>query len=54
MAEPASPHGTKVIECIECCRQWEVPSEPWRILLTDDDPPVPVAYCADCAEREFD
>jgi hypothetical protein len=54
MAEPASPNRTKVNECIECCRQWEVPSEPWRIDLTDDDPRVPVAFCPDCAAREFD
>ena len=54
MAEPASPHGTTVIECLECRRQWEVPLERWRIFLTDDDPPVPVAYCPECAAAEFD
>ena len=55
MAEPASPHSTQVIECIACCRRWEVPSERWRIYVTtDDDPPEIGAYCPDCAAREFD
>ena len=26
----------------------------WRIHLTDDDPPSPIVYCEDCAERELD
>ena len=53
MAEPATPHGTTVIQCFECCRQWQVPLERRRICLTDDDPPVLVAYCPDCGKREF-
>jgi hypothetical protein len=40
--------------CIECRRPWLDASERWRVYLTDDDPPVPVTYCAACAEREFD
>jgi hypothetical protein len=53
MAEPASQHSTQTIECIECCRAWEIPSERWRVKVTDDDPPEAVAYCPECAEREF-
>ena len=53
MAEPVRPESTQVIECIECARAWDVPTERWRVYLTDDDPPDPVFYCPDCA-REFD
>jgi hypothetical protein len=53
MAESSSPQKTNVLECIECRRQWQVPSERWRVYLTDDDPAEAVAYCPDCAEREF-
>jgi hypothetical protein len=53
MAEPTSAQSTQVIECIECCRQWEVPSERWRVYVTDENPPEAVAYCPACAEREF-
>jgi hypothetical protein len=41
------------LRCIECHRFWQVPSERWRVYLTDDDPPKAVAYCPHCAEREF-
>ena len=54
MAEPASQQSTQVIQCIECCQAWQVPSERWRMYITDDDPPEAVAYCLDCATREFD
>jgi hypothetical protein len=53
MAEPTSPQTTQVLECVECCRRWRVPSERWRVYVTDDDPPELVAYCRVCAEREF-
>jgi hypothetical protein len=53
MAEPAPPHDTQVIECIECARQWDVPTERWRIYLTDDEPRAPIAYCPDCAAEQF-
>jgi hypothetical protein len=42
------------ITCIECRRLWSVPSERWRVYLTEDEPREPVAYCAECAEREFE
>ncbi len=54
MAEPRDPLIVQELECFECGRAWLVPTERWRVLLTDDDdPPVPVPYCPDCAEREF-
>jgi hypothetical protein len=40
--------------CVECEREWTDPAERWRIYLTSDAPPEPVAYCADCASYEFD
>ena len=54
MAEPAPHSRTQVIECIECARWWEDLTERWRVYLTDDDPPEPVAYCPACAASEFD
>ncbi len=53
MDEPVAAQSTQLIECIECHRPWQVPTERWRVYVTDDDPPVAVPYCADCAEREF-
>jgi hypothetical protein len=53
MAEPAPAHSTQVIECIECTRSWDVQTERWRVYLTDDEPPEPVAYCPDCAADQF-
>jgi hypothetical protein len=44
----------KQISCEECRRPWLEPRERWRMYLTDDDPPMPVAYCRECASREFD
>jgi hypothetical protein len=54
MAESVPPQRTQVIECIECTQPWDVPTERWRVYLTDDEQPEPVAYCPDCAAREFD
>jgi hypothetical protein len=54
MAEQAYPLVEHKITCIECSRSWVLPTERWRVLLTDDDPPKAVAYCQACAEREFD
>jgi hypothetical protein len=53
MAEQTSPQTTQVLRCIECCRQWQVATERWRVYLTDDDPAEAVAYCPACAAREF-
>ena len=50
----SSPPRTQLIECIECTRSWEIPTERWRLYLTDDDPPEPVAYCLECSAREFE
>ena len=41
------------VRCIECQRLWVLPAERWRIYLTNEKEPAPVAYCPDCAEREF-
>ena len=51
--KPAPPNSTQVTECIECARPWEVPTEHWRVYLTDDDPPEAVSYCPACAAEEF-
>ena len=49
MADSTSPQTTQVLECVECCRQWQVPEERWRIYLTDDDPPeADVILAGDC------
>lgn len=42
------------IRCIECRCLWVLPQERWRVFLTDEDQPEPVAYCPACAKREFD
>lgn len=42
------------IACIECARRWIVPSERWRLKITDDEPRQTVPYCPDCARREFE
>jgi hypothetical protein len=41
------------LACIECRRQWDVPSERWRLKVTDEEPREAVPYCPDCATREF-
>jgi hypothetical protein len=51
--QPASPQSIQVIECIECARSWNIPTEPWRVYLSDDTPPEAVPYCPDCAAEEF-
>ena len=52
MPEPNST-ATLPLVCAECGRTWRVASERWVLKLTDDDPPEAVAYCPDCAAREF-
>jgi hypothetical protein len=54
MADSTEPRtkGT-VLVCVECQRTWLDGSERWRLKLTTDDRPEAVAYCPDCAEREF-
>jgi hypothetical protein len=53
MAELSTPLVQRELTCIECRCTWLELVERWRVYLTDDDPPEPVAYCPDCAEREF-
>jgi hypothetical protein len=53
VSEPVRPLVAEIV-CIECRRIWIDGSERWRVLITADDPPETVAYCRDCAEREFD
>jgi hypothetical protein len=45
---------TQLVRCLECDRLWSEPSERWRTYLSSDDPPRPLTYCPDCAQREFD
>jgi hypothetical protein len=51
--KPAPPSNTQVIECIECARLWDVPTERWRVYVTDDDPPKAIPYCPACSAEEF-
>jgi hypothetical protein len=53
MADPTSQPKTQTLACIECECVWDVPSERWRLYLTDDTPAEAVAYCHACAQREF-
>jgi hypothetical protein len=41
------------LRCVVCGGRWRDPAERWRLYLTADDPPQPVAYCLNCAQREF-
>jgi hypothetical protein len=40
--------------CQECRRDWTDGRERWRLYLTAEAPVEAVAYCPDCASREFD
>jgi hypothetical protein len=42
-----------VLTCIELPPPWLVGHERWRLKLTEEQTPEAVAYCPDCAEREF-
>jgi hypothetical protein len=42
-----------VQRCAECGREWVDARERWRVYVTEDEPPELVAYCPDCARREF-
>ena len=42
------------LRCVGCGARWSDPAERWRLYMTGDDPPQPVAYCPDCARREFE
>jgi len=42
------------VRCLECGRSWLDVWERWRIYLSSENPPQPLAYCPDCAQREFD
>jgi hypothetical protein len=50
--EPATT--VRTLRCLECGRAWLEPAERWRLYLTCEEPPGHLAYCPDCAEREFD
>jgi hypothetical protein len=41
------------MRCEECGVQATGKAERWRALVTRDDAPSLVFYCAECAEREF-
>ena len=51
MSEPSDQLVATEVKCVESRKLWLVPSERWRIYLTDETEPRPVAYCPDCAER---
>ena len=53
MAEQSTPLVQRELTCIECRRTWLELAERWRVYLSDDDPPEAVAYCPQCARREF-
>jgi hypothetical protein len=54
VTEPAKPSTSTVSPtCLECGRTWVEQAERWRVYLTADDPPKPLVYCPECAEREF-
>jgi hypothetical protein len=42
-----------LLRCLECGRAWLEPQERWRLYLTREEPPQALAYCPQCAEREF-
>ena len=42
------------LDCQECERRWVDSAERWRVYLTPEEPPEAVAYCPECAAREFD
>ena len=52
MAGPAPASRTEAFECIECRRQWDVPTERWRVYITDDEPPEATVYCPDWGSGE--
>jgi CheY-like chemotaxis protein len=50
----ATPRRTRMLQCQECpTTSTDTHSDGWLALLSDDDPPVLVAYCPSCAAREF-
>ena len=54
MVERAEPSTTAyTLACEECSYVWLPASERWRMYLTDDYPPLALAYCPECARREF-
>ena len=42
------------VRCLECGRAWLEKSERWRVYLNGENPPRPLTYCPECAQREFD
>jgi hypothetical protein len=53
--EFATVVSAPLLLCQECLRPWLDSSERWRLYLDEDvEPTLAVAYCADCARREFD
>jgi hypothetical protein len=55
IAEPSrsSVATVHLLSCIECLRPWLVPSERWRLKVTDELQRETVPYCPECAQREF-
>lgn len=48
--------GRAVVElvCVECSRAWLDPRERWRLYVIEEDEPLTLPYCPDCAGAEFD
>ena len=42
------------LTCVECGQPWLFAYDVWRMYLTNDSPAEAVAYCPECATREFD
>jgi hypothetical protein len=43
-----------VLRCQECRTVWTpVETTRWLVLLSEEDTPLVVLYCPDCARREF-
>jgi hypothetical protein len=52
-AEARNPRAE--LTCIECGRLWRENERGWtaRLTVDEDEPAEAVAYCPECAKREF-
>ena len=54
MDDKATLLAQSTLSCQECRRPWLEPRERWRAYVAEGSPPQAIAYCPDCASREFD
>jgi hypothetical protein len=52
LSVPVEEQGRTLV-CEECGATADERAAGWRIYLTAEDPPEPLVYCPQCAEREF-